>query len=598
MTESFKGYILTADSLDTKNGCELRFYGTGQRGTFLLRYPGHKPVFFIGRECPAELTSGIERRGIDLTDFSGCPLDAVYFKSIDESFLIKKQLQQAGIRMYESDVRPEDRFLMERFINSSLCIEGRPVNRGSIEVFTNPVIRPSDFRPRLSTLSLDIETGTDGSLYSAALHCSAGDSEKGIVLIRGDGWNQDNTQANGMDKGGAGYAVEICPDEKELILKTAETIKAEDPDLIIGWHVAGFDLAFLKKRAESLNLPFRIGRGGRPLRINEKRNGLFSAFAEGRIVIDGPQTLRAAFYSFDDYRLETVAASLLGEGKDISPDADKVAEIERRFREDRAALARYNFGDAQLVTRIFKKTAIIDQLVTRSLITGLQADKVNMSVAAFDHFMLPLVHRKGYAAPDTSDIVSGGHAAGGHVFTSSPGLYPDVAVLDFKSLYPTIIRTFFIDPLSRLKADTAPVKTPAGPVFSSNFHVLPDFLEKLMEKREAAKANGDRHLSQAVKILMNSFYGVMGTTGCRFYHPDLPTAITGTGQWILKTCAAELRSGGWNVLYGDTDSVFVSLKDHQRSDPHTAGAEMADMINRLFIEKLKAGIRGLNRSWR
>ena len=66
---------------------------------------------------------------------------------------------------------------------------------------------------------------------------------------------------------------------------------------------------------------------------------------------------------------------------------------------------------------------------------------------------------------------------------------------------------------------------------------------------------------RAVKILLNSFYGVMGTTGCRFYHHDLPTAITGTGQWVLKTCSAFLRNRGYEVLYGDTDSVFVKLKD-------------------------------------
>ena len=73
-------------------------------------------------------------------------------------------------------------------------------------------------------------------------------------------------------------------------------------------------------------------------------------------------------------------------------------------REDKQALAVYNLEDAVLVTEIFDKTAIIDQLVTRSLITGLPIDKVHMSVAAFDHFMLPQFHRRGIVAPDTDDI--------------------------------------------------------------------------------------------------------------------------------------------------------------------------------------------------
>ena len=205
-----------------------------------------------------------------------------------------------------------------------------------------------------------------------------------------------------------------------------------------------------------------------------------------------------------------------------------------------------------------------------------------MSVAAFDFFMLPRFHRKGYAAPDTSDIVAGGHAAGGHVFTSPPGMYPHVIVLDFKSLYPTIMRTFFIDPYSRIESAADTVRTPAGINFSRTEHILPEFLEELMEKRSRAKEKKDHHLAQAVKILLNSFYGVMGTTGCRFYHPDLPTAITETGQWVLKNCAAFLRKDGYDVIYGDTDSVFVSLKPDQRYAPAAAGEELAVKVNEYF----------------
>ena len=214
-----------------------------------------------------------------------------------------------------------------------------------------------------------------------------------------------------------------------------------------------------------------------------------------------------------------------------------------------------------------------------------------MSVAAFDHFMLPRFHRKGIVAPDTADVTAGAHAAGGHVFTSAPGLYPDVIVLDFKSLYPSIMRTFFIDPYSRMMSEEEPVTTPEGISFSTTQNILPDFLAELMTKRSDAKKNGDKHLAQAVKILLNSFYGVMGTTGCRFYHPHLPTAITGTGQWVLKTCAEYLRSRGYTVLYGDTDSVFVSLKEEERDAPDEAGDLLASEINGFFTDRIKADYR-------
>lgn len=107
-----------------------------------------------------------------------------------------------------------------------------------------------------------------------------------------------------------------------------------------------------------------------------------------------------------------------------------------------------------------------------------------------------------------------------------------------------------------------------------------------MEKRSRAKLENNANLSQAVKILMNSFYGVMGTTGCRFYHPDLPTAITGTGQWILRTTADYLKSLSYEVIYGDTDSVFVLLKQEEHRDPGEAGKELAERVNNYISEKL------------
>ena len=566
---------MTIESLDIKGKCELHFYGSGENGPFKIIYTPHKPLFFINRNCPLEVTESYERKELNLIDFNDESVDGLYFPSLDSFFRAKKTLQENHVKLYESDIRAEDRFLMERHINGGIVVEGEAVREGTLQVFRNPKITACLYRPSLKWLSFDIETGQNGTVYSISFHVISEKEEIKLVYMRGE------DQAEKPDW------LQFCPDERSLIEKFIAFVKKYDPDLIIGWHVIGFDLKFLEARAVFHGIPLRIGRGFKNLCLQEKRSGLYSAEIEGRLVIDGPQTLRTAFYKFENYKLETVAQELLGRGKDITPEKDKVAEIERRFREDKEALAYYNLEDSVLVTEIFKETAIIDQLITRSLITGLPVNKVNMSVAAFDHFMLPLVHRKGYVAPDTADIESGGHAAGGYVFTSDPGLYPHVVVMDFKSLYPTIMRTFFIDPLSRLKSSEDTVNTPVGINFSRTNHILPDFLKDLMDKRAKAKVDKDENLSQAVKILMNSFYGVMGTTGCRFYHADLPTAITGTGQWVLKTCATFLRDLGYSVIYGDTDSVFVSLKESEYSNTSFAGDKLEREVNSYFTRLLK-----------
>lgn len=568
------GFLLTQESLDIQGKCELHFYGSGKEGPFKIVYTRHEPLLFINRDCPDELTARYNRKELDLVDFNDSPVDGLYFESLDQFFKGKRELQEKHIKLFESDIRAEDRFLMERRINGGIYVEGKSLREGNLNVFYNPKIKSSPYRPSLKSLSFDIETGTDLTVYSISFHLTSGEEEEKLVLMRGEA------------REGAPSWMKYSRDEKTLILDFIDSLEKYDPDLIIGWHVIGFDLKFLETRSVFYGIPLKIGRGFKNIRIHEKRSGLFSAEIEGRLVIDGPQTLRTAFYKFENYRLETVAQELLGRGKDITPEKDKVAEIERRFAEDKEALAFYNLEDSVLVTEIFNKTAIIDQLITRSLITGLPVDKVNMSVAAFDHFMLPLIHRKGYVAPDTSDIQLGDHAAGGYVFTSDPGLYGHVVVMDFKSLYPTIMRTFFIDPLSRLKSDFDTVHTPVGIDFSRTHHVLPEFLEELMDKRALAKRENDQNLSQAVKILMNSFYGVMGTTGCRFYHSDLPTAITGTGQWVLKTCASYLRGLGYQVIYGDTDSVFISLKETEFKDPSLAGQVLEKDINSYFSKLL------------
>lgn len=121
-------------------------------------------------------------------------------------------------------------------------------------------------------------------------------------------------------------------------------------------------------------------------------------------------------------------------------------------------------------------------------------DQLGVMTAAFDHFYLPKIHRAGFVATDKKDISEMEHSAGGYVLDPKPGLYDDVVVLDFKSLYPSIIRTFKIDPISRLLSDENTIETPGGYKFSSTNYFLPNFIEQLLIQR-----------SEAVKKKINSF---------------------------------------------------------------------------------------------
>jgi DNA polymerase-2 len=480
------------------------------------------------------------------------------------------------IPVYESDIDPARRYLMERYIYAQASLSGNEKKEEQSSLFINPIIKPVVVEPEFRVLSLDIETGKDNTLYSIACHLWGNIPEKKIVFMRGKGETIDKVETK-----------IIFNNSEELLINVfLKWFRQNDPDIIIGWHVIGFDLMFLEKRCKNLNINFDISRKGNTILRHKARGGYYASIP-GRVVLDGPISLRTAFYSFEDYTLETVAQQLLGTGKTISAERGKVEEINRLFNENKYQLAEYNLNDTVLVSEIFKKTGIIKQDVKRAQLSGLMMDRLGMMTAAFDHFYLPKLHREGFVAFDVKDVEPVGQAAGGYVIEPVPGIYDNVAVLDFKSLYPSIILTFKIDPLSRMYNNIEAISTPQGYKFSSIKHYLPELISKLIEQRNTAKKNNDRYLSQAIKILMNSFYGVMGSFGCRFYHPDLPNAITSTGKWLLLGSKDYLEQKGYKVLYGDTDSLFVKIKETEVADADYYGNEIAKDLNEYWKRELK-----------
>ncbi len=567
-------YILTSGWYDSGNKNIIKLCATGPSGYVEILIT-NKPVFFVNRSLPGEeLETCYKRKNVELTNFSGEPLDAVYFSSQSDLKKSALQLEERGFITYESDLDPVRRYLMEKSIYCSIQLTSDPKPVNGINTYINPFVEPAEYFPEFKIASIDIETGVRNSqLYCIGIHITGKGTDSEKVFMVG---NQENTRE-----------VIFLKNEKAVLNAFFSYLNAEDPDIITGWHVIGFDLAFLETKCREYKIDFNLGRGRSGNMYKFRRAGGYFASVEGRLLIDAPSALRSVFYSYDDFKLETVAREVLGEGKLIASDQNKVEEIEKYFQADKIKLAEYNLQDAVLVNKIIKKTGVIDLLVRRSIISGLVIEQIGMMTAAFDHVYLPKLHKKGFAAPDVKSIRLTRHAAGGYVMDPQPGIYENVIVLDFKSLYPSIIMSFNIDPLSRLKAAENPVNTPVNIRFSSTENILPGFIKDLMEKRAEAKKNKDKPLSIAIKLLMNSFYGVMGSSGCRFYHPDLPSAITGTGQFLLLGSRSFLELKGYKVLYGDTDSLFVAINKSEADDPEGAGHKLALILNDYWRDELK-----------
>lgn len=575
MESSLKAFILTSH-WNENSDYKLEYYVTTDEGPALLRFNTEKFVIFIAKTDERIKTSvQYEKKTVPLKSFDHKPVDAIYLKTSSDYFNIKNDLKDAGIRTFESDIWPQDRFLMERFINGGCEVFGQFEVVNGIRIYSNPQIRKANYNPKFTVLSVDIETGVKGELYSIGVEYS-GIRMFDYVYMLSDKDEKINDELS------------YYRSEENLIKAFLKDFYEYDPDLIIGWHVIGFDLSFLVDKCMKLKIPFPLGRDKGEIKIEEKKGMGFFAHLKGRVVIDGPPALRSAFYSFKNFKLETVASEVLGTSKDIASDSGKVTEIERRFKEDKVALAKYNLLDSKLVTDIFKELKIINFLIERVRISGLLIDRLGISAAALDHALLPLLHRKGYVAPNALDLDREEQSTGGMVIEPKTGLHKDVAVFDFKSLYPSIIRTFKIDPYALIKSDIDPVRTPVGNKFSKTENLLPNIIEDLLEKRAFAKEQKNNALNMAIKILMNSFYGLMGSYRCRFYHADLPTNITQSGHWILKQSIEFFENLNLEVLYGDTDSLFLKLPDNEKDKEKFAlnlKDKLNDFLKRLILDE-------------
>ncbi|MEG0067312.1 MAG: DNA polymerase II [Pseudomonas sp.] len=579
-----QGFVLTRHWRDTPAGTEVEFWLATDAGPRRVRLPHQPSVAFIPaeqREAAERLLhdeKNVELRPLALLDFEHRPVLGLYCQQHGQLMRLETALTRAGVDVFEADVRPPERYLMERFITAPVLFSGTPDANG---ILLNAQLKPDpNYRPKLRLVSLDIETTENGELYSIALE---GCGERQVYMLG---------TANGDDSI-VDFDLEYCDSRTVILKKLNDWFALHDPDAIIGWNVVQFDLRILHEHARRLGVPLKIGRGGEEMQWREhgSRNHYFAS-AAGRLIIDGIESLRSATWSFPSFSLENVAQTLLGEGKAIDNPYQRMDEINRMFAEDKPALAKYNLKDCELVTRIFAKTELLTFLLERASVTGLPADRSGGSVAAFTHLYMPLMHRQGFVAPNLGTNPPQA-SPGGFVMDSQPGLYESVLVLDYKSLYPSIIRTFLIDPVGLIEGlqhpdDVDSVAGFRGARFSRTRHCLPSIVSRVAEGRETAKREHNAPLSQALKIIMNAFYGVLGSSGCRFFDTRLASSITLRGHEIMLRTRKLIEEQGHAVIYGDTDSTFVWLRRaHGQEEAATIGHTLVKHVNDWWREHVR-----------
>ena len=592
---SHRGFILQAASQTRAGACEVQLCGRLENGDGFRVRDRRESVRFYIRSRDAGALKPAEWRDATLSPtqkatFGGEAVTEVR-GTVPAVRQLTEQLDSRQTPTFEADLDPAQRYLIDRRIKGGCRITGdaQPdrAAAGRSWLFIDPQVEPADahFAPR--TLAFDIETDPKASRLLAISLYGCGADE---VLVVDPNNRPMPPKASGF------------PTEKAALEAFCQRVRALDADVLTGWNIIDFDLSVLAKVAARTKASFQLGRWPGPPRLRPAKGYFGSSRADipGRLVLDGIALLRGAFVRMDDYSLDAVARTVLGEGKALAGNAkDRVGEILSNYANDLEAFALYARTDARLALEIVEALDLVNLAVARSRLTGMTPDRVSASIASFDFLYLAELNRRGRVAPTLIREQRQAHApqSGGHVLSPITGLHENVWVFDFKSLYPSLIRTYNIDPLGFIDRDD---KTPPNPLVLANgarfrreSGILPGLLDRLAPQRDKAKRDGDAVASQAIKILMNSFYGVLGASGCRFYNPDTANAITGQGRRLLLWSKDWFEARGLPVLYGDTDSLFVGAGHGERERALAQGLALATSLTQELADFINAesGVR-------
>src|SRR5262245_22216562 len=186
-----EGFVLTRSWRDEPEGLTLTMWLATGQGPVRARITGERAVMFVERGTEARCD---ERREVELTSLFGTPVDALYFREQRALVEERERLWNAGLGTYESDVRPSERFLMERFVTGGCRLSGTLRQRDGFAEMRDPTVRQCDYRPELRSASIDIETdGIGGAVVSIALSMAGREQ----VIMIGEGATEGARRLDG-----------------------------------------------------------------------------------------------------------------------------------------------------------------------------------------------------------------------------------------------------------------------------------------------------------------------------------------------------------------------------------------------------------------
>lgn len=378
--------------------------------------------------------------------------------------------------------------------------------------------------------------------------------------------------------------VEHLGDEIELLERFRHLVQEYQPDIITGYNSDGFDFPYLKTRAEKYNLVLDLGVDRSDIIASSGGFGAEEGKIKGMVHLDAYKFIRNIFgkdLKTESFSLDAVARELLGHSKH-GVNVNELAHIWDSQPEKLPDFCAYNLHDAHLAFKLCQ--LLLSDMIEFTKIIGLPtADVIRMRFSrlvesyilkrAGEYHVLAPNKPSGYELEDRREE----SIQGGYVFEPTPGLYENIVVFDFRSLYPTIITAHNIGPEGfRCSCCPEQERVPGHPDYwfcQKEKKFLPSILEQLILRRvdlkrlikeEKEKGNNTQMLearSYALKILANSFYGYLGFYGARWYCLECAASTTAYARNYIQSTIRQAEQKGFTVIYADTDSCFILLKD-------------------------------------
>ena len=460
-------------------------------------------------------------------------------KNIEKLHNVRRQLKNHNLKLLAADIPFHHRYLYDNDIGGCIRVRGKEIHKEgwSCKVIEVVEILPSEsFESDFKILSFDIEN----SIFERTIYCLS------YCIKTSGGYIHEET---------------LHGDEEALLNDFVKAIKKYDPDIITGYNIDGYDLPLLVERAELYDIDLSIGRNG--TNLEQKFQRFWQA--QGRVIVDAWWNVKREIRPRQE-SLNAVAKELLGKEKhDVNPK-----EMDEEWATNPQKVMDYCLEDAKLAVEILENIMVLQKYQHLGSVAKLPLDDVINGITSnmIDSLMIRFADSKGIGVPMTNRQKRTGHIEGGYVHSINPGLYEWVCVLDFKSMYPSIIidRNLCFSTMS----PDGEIETPLGVKFKSPEQkkgMLPELLINLMKDRDSAKElqaaaktkNEEdyyRRIQEAIKILMNSVYGVFASYFYRFTNLNIGASITAYAREYVKDILEELENEGIDVIYGDTDSVF------------------------------------------